>query len=460
MSSGSMVKDFTSGRVGRQLLLFSIPFILSNVLQTGYNLIDMAIVGRYVGSVGLSAVSNGGEVLQLLTFIGIGFSGAGQVVISQFSGVKDHHQIQRTVGTLFTFIGVLSLVFTAISLLLAEPLLAWLNVPEQAVEQALGYTRIGYTGTFFIFGYNCVSSILRGMGDGKRPLVFIAIATVTNLVLDILFVGVLSMEAQGAAYATVIGQAVAFIASLTYLYKKRDTFGFDFAPRSFLPDRQILFLLIKLGIPMALQLTMVSISMLFVTSLVNVHGLVASAVTGVGNKLRSVNTVVTAALHTAGSAMIGQNIAAGKHERVSRIVQIIFLVGVACAAVLSVVMLLFPRQIFSIWTSEVAVLDMAKYYAPVAVLNFIGSATRAPCIALVNGIGFASFGLFMGLLDGFVARVGLAYLCGVVLGFGIQGLWYGSVIAGFVYIFLVGPYFLSGKWKTRKPIIESVEPGI
>lgn len=449
----SMIKDLTTGSVTKTLFAFAAPFMLSNLLQTVYNLVDMVVIGQYVGSTGLSAVSIGGEMLHLFTFICMGFCSAGQITISQYVGAGDRKAVSRVIGNLFTMIFVLAIILTAAGISCADLMLRLMNTPQEAFSQAMDYTLVCFWGTVFIFGYNVVSAILRGMGDSKRPFIFIAVAALINLVLDLVFVAVFNWGAWGAALATVIGQAASFIGSLIYLYIKRDSFGFDFKLTSFMPELRYIKILLRLGLPMCLQYCAIMVSALFVQSYINSYGVTASAVNGVGNKLSSVMSVVTNAFNNAGAAMIGQNLGAGKTDRVNRIIRsaMAFCLGVATA--LSAVMVLFPRQVFGLFNSDPLVLDMAMEYVPIAVLSFYGFALRSPFNALINGLGFASLNLVIGIMDGIVARVGLAILLGVVMDLGIHGFWYGNVAAGYVPFVMGLTYYLTGKWKTRKLVI-------
>lgn len=447
-----MIRNLTKGNVTRQLLVFSWPFMVANLLQILYSLIDMAVVGKYVGSVGMSGVSIGGDILHLLTLIGVGYASAGQIIIAQLVGVNDQEGIRRTIGTTFTAISVLGVLFTILGLCLIDPILTAMNTPADAWEQTFSYTIVCFFGTFFIFGYNAVSAILRGMGDANRPLVFIAIAAVLNLVLDLLFVAGFGMEAFGAALATVIGQAVSFVISIVYLYKRRDAFGFDFALSSFKVDRDKLASILKLGTPLALQHCAVSISMLFVNSSVNSFGVIPSAVTGVGNKLRGTMAMVSNSLVTSGSSMIGQNFGAGKHERISRIINVTLLINVVTAAVMSAVVLAFPAQVFGLFNKETEVLAMAGAYVGSLAVSYATFALMAPYNALINGIGHATLAFVIAMLDGVIARVGLSLLLGNTLGLGIKGFWYGNALAGFVTVALGAAYYYSGRWKKRKPI--------
>ena len=448
-----MINDLTEGSVSKQLLKFAWPFVVSNFLQTVYNLVDMVIVGQYVGSAGLSAVSMGGEVLMFFTFACLGFVSAGQILISQFVGRKDYASVKKSIGMMFTMMLALSVFITVISIPLARPILRILNVPDEAMQGAVDYTTVCLMGVIFIFGYNCVGAIMRGMGDSKRPLVFVSIAAVMNIFLDLLFVKAMSMGPGGAALATIISQAFSFIVAMIYLYRNREAFGFDFKLKSFVIDKNIFIRELKLGIPMMLQFSAINISMMFVNAFINQYGVTAMAVTAIGNKLGNIANIVTQSLHTAGSSMIGQNMAAGKTDRVSKIVKMITLMGLAFAAFLSLLMIIMPEQIFSIFNTEEEVLAMARSYVLVAVINFFGYATRSPSMALINGMGFASLAFFAGIMDGVVVRIGLALLLGIVCNMGVYGLWYGMVIAGHVFGVVGAIYYFSGRWKTHKLII-------
>ena len=446
----TMIQDYTSGPVTRQLLAFSWPFMLSNLLQTAYNLTDMVVVGQYVGAAGLSAVSIGAELLHLFTFIAMGFCNAGQVLISQYVGLGDRRSVSKIIGVMFTFILSLSLVITAVGLAGTNTWLRLLNVPAEALRYCRQYTICCMAGLFFIFGYTMVSAMLRGMGDSRRPLLFIAIASVLNVALDILLVRA-GMGPLGAALATVIAQGVSFATSILYLWRRRQALGFEFVVRDLIPDRHNLLLLLKLGIPMTLQSCAISISALFVSSRINVYGVTVSAVTGVGQKLSTVASIITLALSQAGATMVGQNFAAKKFDRVQKVLADAILIGLAFAAILSAVLIAWPERVFALFNSAPEVLAMSRAYVLIAVLNYFGWAVRGPSIALCNGMGFPALNFVLGLFDGVVMRVGLCLLLGETLAMGVQGYWLGSSLAGYAFFLVMFPYFLSGKWKDHRP---------
>lgn len=455
MKKKELIRDLTVGKITPVLFRFAYPVMLANLLQTAYNMIDMVIVGRVTGNIGLSAVSVGGDVMHFYTFVGMGFATAGQIMISHYVGAGERKALNEVIGTLFTFVLSLGLVLTLVGVLFAGGFLRLLNVPEAAYTGAFQYVVCCSAGMVFIFGYNVVSAALRGMGDSKHPMLFICLAAVLNVILDIILIAGFRMGALGAALATVLSQGVSFILSLVYLYRHREEFGFDFQLRSFRIARAPMQTILRLGIPITIQTSASSISMLFVGSFINSYGVVTSAVTGIGNKLNSIALIVANALNTSGASIIGQSFAAGKSERVKSVFYHVFCFDLVFVAALSVCILCFPAQIFSLFDSSAEVLAMAHVYAPVAAISFMGFAFRSPSLALINGLGHSKINFIMGVVEGFVLRIGLAYLLGVLLNLGIHGFWYGSTIASYGYGIVVFPYFFSGAWKKRKSIVHN-----
>ena len=210
----------------------------SNALQVFYSTIDMIIVGKYVGTAGLSAVSQSSQIVNFATMVCLGFSNAGQVLIAQALGARKRKEMNDIMGTLFCLIMIIAIGFSVVMIAFATPILSLIKVPEESTEMAWEYLVICSGGLIFTAGYNMVSAVLRGMGDAKRPFLFIGIASAVNLVLDILFTGIWGWGVAGAAWATIIGQGASFIFSVFYLYKKRAAFGFDFKARSFTLNRR------------------------------------------------------------------------------------------------------------------------------------------------------------------------------------------------------------------------------
>ena len=441
--------DLTEGNVVSQLFMFAMPLFVANALQAVYNLVDMVVVGQVIGGTGMSAVSIGGDILHLLTFFAMGFSAAGQVLISQYVGAKRMDSVRRLIGTMFTFLLGVSLAIAVICFVLRYPILNVLNTPPESYDYTMDYMVTCIVGLVFIYGYNIVSAILRGMGDSRRPFMFIAVAAVLNTVLDILFVGVFHMEVFGAALATVIGQAVSFIVSIIYLYRRREEFGFDFRPESFKIDRQLIVPLMQLGIPMAIQSAAINISKIVLTAWINAEGVILSALSGIYNKTGMMMGIVSNSFTTAGSSMVGQCLGARKYDRVPKILGAVLATGFVISTAVAALVLLFPEALCEMFTSDRDVLERSAIVILPIVLNFYGSATRSGAFSIINGSGNSKLNLLVALIDGMISRVGLAALLGFGLKLGCRGFWYGDALAGFMPIVIGGTFFLSGKWKRQ-----------
>ena len=448
---GSGIKDFTQGNITKQLVVFAWPLFLSNLLQVVYNLVDMVVVGNVLGKVGLSAVSVGGDLSHLLTFIAMGYASAGQVLIARYVGAKQTEKIGRFVGTMSAFLLVCALVVSAVALSLQDRLLHWMNTPELAYEGASAYSGICMVGLVFIYGYNVVSAILRGMGDSKHPFIFVSIAAVTNLVLDLLLVVGFDMGPGGAALATVISQGFSFLACVVFLYRNREKFGLVISKDDFIHwDGEMLGALVKLGTPMAIKSASIQISKLFVNSWINSYGVVVSAFAGIANKIASIINLISNAMNTAGSTVVGQNIAAGKFDRVKKTMGSLAKITLTVATMLSLLICLFPGPFFGIFTDDPAVLALVDDYLPIAVLLLYGSAARAIMNALLNGSGNYMVNFATAIFDGIVMRIGLAVLFGLVLDMRHFGFWLGDALAGFTPFVIGVVFYFSGVWKKGK----------
>lgn len=444
------IRDFTQGNISKQLVTFASPLLLANILQVVYNMVDMIIVGHVMGKAGTAAVAVGGDVTNLLTFVGIGFASAGQILIARFIGAKERDKIGRFVGTMSGFLMLCAVVISTLGLIFQTPLLKLMNTPAEAYDGAVAYSTICMIGLVFIYGYNVVSAILRGMGDSKHPLLFIGIATVMNIILDVVFVAFLKLGAGGAALATVISQATSFLLCLAFLIWRRREFELNVSPIYFVRwNRGMLVSFINLGTPMAIKFASVQVSKLFVNSWINSYGVAVSAFAGIANKLASVVNLFSNAMNTAGSTMVGQNLVAGKFDRVKKIMMSIFIITMTMALIFSVLIVIFPEEIFGLFIerSEKDVIALAGEYVPIAILMFLASSLRATMNALINGSGSTAINFATAILDGIVLRIGLAVLFGLALDMKHTGFWLGDALAGFTPFWLGLIFFLSGRWK-------------
>lgn len=449
----SLINNLTEGPLTRQLILFSLPLVLGNLLHTLYNLVDMAVVGQFVGSAGLSAVSTAGQITMLLYSLGIGLGCGGQILIAQQVGARDKKGIRVTFGTCFTFTILIALVVTALGIAFNKPMLRLMNTPEEAWTDAVEYMFWCCLGVPFTYLNGGLSALLRGMGDAKHPTWFVAAAAAANVVLDLLLVAVLDMRAAGAAIATSISQLLGCACCIAYLYKNREQLGFDFRRESFRMNPQTLRTILKLSAPLALQVIFINVSMIFINAWINTYGVVASAVNGIGSKLYSFVTIVTNATETAVATFAGQNLAAGNQARVRRCMGVSQLCCLVFAALMALISLTLPREVFSLFTRETAVLDMAPDYMRIQIVMYFSFALMSTPIGFINGLGHVNLNLLIALVDGVVARVGLSLLLAGPLG--LHGYWWGSALAGYVSVVWGWLYYFSGRWKTRKLLVDT-----
>lgn len=449
MANAKLVTDYTTGSVPKSLIRFSLPFMLSNALQVVYSLVDMLVVGQVMGTNAVSGVTNGSTVVMFMTMVGMGFSNGGQIYIAQLIGAQRKKELNSAIGTLFSLVLGLAAILTVIGVFIGNPVLSLLKTPTEAFDYAWDYYLICTLGNVFTFGYNMVSAVLRGMGDSKRPFKFVLIASVLNLILDILFVKYLHLGTSGAALATILGQAVAFIYALIYLYRRKEAFGFDFKRKSFALDKTAVTHLSRLGIPLAIQSAAINLSMMYVNSLVNQVHVTASSTFGTGVKIDDVVNRITYGLTMAGSSMIGQNVAANKQKRAASVVNWILIFSTIFYTIFAVILLCFSEELFGFFKREEDVInpEYIKQFVTAAIIGFPGMLLMRATNALMNGIGNSKLNLIFGLLDGVVLRISLSYILGIVLELGLFGFFLGYALAAYGTSVPGIIYYLSGKWK-------------
>ena len=439
----------TEGSIWKKMLLFALPILLGNIFQQFYNAFDTWVVGKFIGSTALAAVSSSSSLI----FMFVGFfngvaMGAG-VIIARYYGARDYKQVRIAIHTDVAFGLVAGSILTVLGVAFSPTILRWMNTPESVLPQSVAYFRFYFCGAIFTVMYNIFVGILHAVGDSKHPLYYLIFSTFVNIVLDLVLVAAFHMEVFGAALATVISQGLSFIVALIYLYRHKESFGFDFRLRSFAIDKPALMRLLALGIPMAIQSAAINISKIILTSWINLHGVVYSALSGIYNKINTMIGIVSNSFTTAGSTMVGQNLGARKHERVPVIMRTVILCTGSIATILALALIFASEPIFALFTTDEAVLSTAYILVIPAVLNFYGSATRSMSFSLINGSGNTRLNFAVAIIDGMISRVGIAALLGFALGMGCEGFWYGDALAGFMPFVIGMCYFFSGKWKKR-----------
>lgn len=443
-------QDLTKGSVSKQLIKFAIPFLLSNLLQAFYSVADMIIVGNYTGKIGIAAVNIGSQINILVTGAALGLAVGGTVLIAQYGGMGKHDEQKKTIGTLFTLYMIVGAVMTVAMLFLWSPLLNVLKTPAEAFSEAKNYYIICMAGLLFTFAYNVISAVLRGLGDSKRPLYFVLIAAIGNVVGDIIFVGPCNMGAAGAAYATVGAQALSVILSLIYLFKNK--FFEEYHKSDFRIDKDKAKAILKIGLPSSVQQVVVSFSFLTLTTLVNSlpNAVVASACQGIGGKVNSFAILPALAMSSAVSSMAGQNIGAGEIVRAKKTMLTGMGIAFGITIVVFAIVECFPEFIISLFDKDPEIISVGKEYMRYIALDYL----FVPFVFCMNGLaigaGYTNFALFNACFSSILVRVPLAYIVVNLTSLGFNGVGIATGLASASSIIVGAIFVLSGKWKKPK----------
>ncbi|MBD5085695.1 MAG: MATE family efflux transporter [Clostridiales bacterium] len=440
-------RDLTTGSLTKGIFLFVGPVILTNLIQQVYSMVDLMVIGKFVGNVGTVGVSTGGEIADFLTPVATAFALAGQVYIAQLAGAKKFDALKESVGSFLSLMMGMSIFFAVVSIVFCNQFLAILNCPQEALQSARAYMIITSIGYPFIFGYNAVCGVLRGMGESKRPLIFIIVAAIANIFLDLLLVVIFKLDAAGTAIATAASQLASFVAAFLYMYRIRDAIGFQLKLSYFKMKKEPTMIILRLGVPQAVRSVLVRVSILWVNASVNSYGLVASGTNSVGNKLQKFLEIFSSSISQAGGAAIGQNLGAEKHDRAKKVVYIELVSTLAVAAIISLMVFLFPKAFFGIFTDDVDVLEMGVTYLNIMIIHFFVSAVVSSYQSMVVGSGNAALNFIIGILDGVVCKIGLSILFATVWSMGVYGYFWGTALSRILPAAACMAYFYSGKWK-------------
>lgn len=438
-------KDLSQGSVAKQLFLFAIPFIITNLVQSLYSVADMIIVGQFAGTVSMSGVNIGSQVSLLITMLVIGLSAGGTVLIAQYKGFGAREELTRTIGTLFSVLFVLAIVLTVVMFVFSVPILHLIQTPPEAFEEAKRYLLVTVAGTIFIFGYNAFSAVFRGMGNSKFPLIFVSIACLANVFLDLLLVAYFKMGALGAAVATVSSQALSMIFCIIFL--RRSDFVFDFRLKSFRFHKEQLKKLLEVGIPTSIQNTITHISFIVLTAMVNTISVAASAGVGAVAKFNSFAILPAIAVGNSVSAMSAQNIGAGEEKRAVKTMNIGILLAFVMSLIMFVIATLFPEPILQIFGNDPDMIREGARYMQAFKYDFL----IVPVLFCFNGLfigsGHSTFSLINSILSSIIIRIPISYLFGMSMGQGVFGVGIGAPLATLVSSVIGLFYFLSDRWR-------------
>lgn len=440
------VNVLTQGKIFPALMRFALPFLVANFLQQLYGAVDLLVVGQFCDTAAVSAVSTGSQVMKTITCLVTGLATGTTVLIGQYIGADRKADAARAVGATVVLFAIVSAALTAVMLLFTRQTAVIMQAPAEAFDQTVDYIFICSVGIVFIVGYNTVSGILRGMGDSKSPMYFVIVATVVNIGLDLLFVGVMGMKADGAAYATIAAQAVSFAFSLVWLKVKG--MGLGFTSKDVRLDKAKTKGILRFGAPVALQETLVNISFLVITAILNGKGLVASAAVGVVEKVICFAVLPITAFSMAISAMTAQNVGAGQPERGKKCM----VYGILFTAAIETVIVLFTQLgggplLLGIFSTDEQVISQGFLYMRSYIFDCLLLCVVFCMNGFFNGCGKTFFTMAHSLFATFIIRVPLAWLFSSLETTGMFEIGLAAPIATAVSILLCFIYLKSGRWK-------------
>ena len=407
MKENQLSDDFTQGNIAGKLLKFMIPILGALILQAMYGAVDLLVVGQFGTDAGISAVSTGSNIINLVTFVIAGLTMGVTVLISRYLGEQAMEKIGKVIGGAIAFFFLLTAVLMALLLLFAPNFAGWLNAPQEAYDLTVTYVRICGAGLAFVVAYNVISGIFRGLGNSRLPLIFVAIACGVNILGDLLFVAVLGMNVAGAALATILAQFVSVVMSLVIIRRQQLPFSVSGKDIGFHPEIKTF---LRLGFPIALQDMLVNISFLILCAIVNGISLEASSGYGIAQKVTAFVMLIPSSLMQSMSAFVAQNVGAGKEERAKKAM----LAGMAIGACIGVFIFAFsffrgelPSALFTSDSGYIAKsAEYLKGFSPEAILTCLVFSY----IGYFNGHGKTMPVMVQGITSSFLVRVPLSYL--------------------------------------------------
>lgn len=355
-----MGKNLTSGSVFGNIVYFSLPYLLSYFLQTLYGMADLFIIGQFGGAAQITAVSVGSQVMHMLTVMIVGLAMGATVTIGKAVGAGKMREASLAVGNTVSLFAAVSLVMTAALLCLVDPIVSVMSTPAEAAAGTREYLTICFLGIPFITAYNIISSIFRGLGDSKSPMYFIAVACVSNIALDYLFIGGFGMGPAGAALGTTLSQTISVIAALTAVRKRKT--GLSVVRRDFRPQPETMKQVLGIGVPVALQDGLIQVAFIVITVIANRRGLNDAAAVGIVEKVIGVLFLVPSSMLSAVSALCAQNIGAGRHDRAAMTLKYAVMIAAGFGVAASLVIQAAAPAVVGLFTDEGAVIVMGSQY--------------------------------------------------------------------------------------------------
>jgi putative MATE family efflux protein len=439
------MKDLTTGNEAKLILEFAAPMLLGTVFQQLFSIVDSIVVGNFIGKEALAAVGASFPVIFVMVSMIIGLVMGTTVVIAQYFGAGDLERVRKAIDTMYIYCAVAGVISTFAGLLLSEPLLRFLDLPDNILPQAVLYLKVYLSGMLIYFGYNGTSAVLRGLGDSKTPLYFLIIATVANIIFVLLFVAVFHWGIAGAASATVLANALAFGLAVYWLNRTHKIIRISITGLKF--DKQIFRESIRIGLPTGIQQTLVAIGGLALLSIVNKFGTDVIAGYSVAGRLDSMALIPAMSFSQALSTFVGQNIGAKKSERIrTGLIATVKMSGIVTIFT-SLLVVFGGHLLMHLFTNDQAVVKAGDQYLTIVASFYLLFSLMFIYTGLLRGAGDTLFPMFISLLSLWLIRIPLAWLLSDKIG--SVGIWWSIPAGWLIGLALSYLYYRTGRWKSK-----------
>ena len=442
--------DLTEGKVWKVIVRFALPLLVGNLLQQFYNITDSIIVGQFLGKEALAAVSASFFIYYFIISLVIGVGSGTTVVISQLFGAKQYQKVQLAFSSFFIFMLVGGIILSIAGIIFAEPVFRLTNTPEEVIPQAVAYFRIYIGGTFLFVTFNSIISILRGVGESVRPMLFILITTVLNIAFDWLFILVFKWGIEGAARATVVSQGIGMCIALAYVNNTHPLLSIK--KQDMLFDWKLFKESLKIGLPTSVQQCAIALGLIALLGIVNSFGTNTLTAYGAAGKIDTIITQAILTLSGALAAFCGQNIGAGRLDRVKKGVQFTMYTNIALGLLAFAAVYLFGNEMMRIFTKDIDVVAIGKEYLLIIGGFFIVHGALNVYNGALRGAGDTLFPMITSLVCLWLIRIPLAYYLSSWLG--RNGIWWAIGISITIGLIVTFVYYKIGFWKRRRRIYE------
>ena len=409
-----MEKNLTTGSVLKTIIYFALPYLLSYFLQTLYGMADLYITGQFNGVDSITAVSNGSQVMHMLTVIIVGLPMGTTVIIGKAIGGNKLDNAGRAIGNTITLFMGIAIVMTIVFLIAAKPIVLLIGVPQEAVAGTVRYLIICFIGIPFITAYNIISSIFRGLGDSKSPMYFIGISCVTNITLDYVFIGLCDLGPSGAALGTVLSQTFSVIVAFISIRKRKT--GIKLVKEDFIPDRKVLGEILKVGIPVAVQDGCIQVAFIIITVIANHRGLDDAAAVGIVEKMISAIFIIPSSMLATVSALSAQNIGAGKYDRAAKTLKYATMITSVYGVFMAVIMQVLAAPLLALFTKDAAVVVLGTQYMKGYIIDSIFAGVHFCFSGYFAAYGKSYIGFMHNIISITFVRVPGSYLASKLFG--------------------------------------------